>query len=126
MRWCARDPRSIHRVRGGLIYEEPKTRRSQRTLELPLPLVAMLHEHKAAQTGEQMQAGSEWHDEDLVFAQPGLTKVSASLPVPASGALGVIPASGVQELRLGGAFELSAATPAQAYTGSLTVTVSYN
>ena len=28
--------RSIHRVRGGgLVYEEPKTRRSQRTLALP-------------------------------------------------------------------------------------------
>ena len=62
--------RSIHRVRGGLIYEEPKTRRSLRTLWLPLPLVAALHEHKTAQLGEQMLAGSEWHDEDLVFAQP--------------------------------------------------------
>src|SRR4051812_32951913 len=63
--------RSIHRVRGGgLVYEEPKTRRSQRTLALPLPLVAALHAHKAAQLGERMLAGSEWHDEDLVFAQP--------------------------------------------------------
>jgi integrase len=62
--------RSIHRVRGGLIYEEPKTRRSQRTLAVPMPLVAALHEHKAAQLGEQMLAGSEWQDEDLVFAQP--------------------------------------------------------
>ncbi|SDM04073.1 Site-specific recombinase XerD [Geodermatophilus siccatus] len=63
--------RSIHRVRGGgLIYEEPKTRRSQRTLALPLPLVAELHRHKAAQLGERMLAGSEWHDEDLVVAQP--------------------------------------------------------
>src|SRR3954468_16275218 len=62
--------RSIHRVRGGgLIYEEPKTRRSQRTLALPLPLVAALHQHKAAQLGERMLAGSEWHDDDLVFAQ---------------------------------------------------------
>ncbi|MCW2901032.1 MAG: Integrase [Streptosporangiaceae bacterium] len=34
-----------------------------------MPLVAALHEHKAAQTGEQMLAGSEWNDEDLVFAQ---------------------------------------------------------
>src|SRR5215213_6366237 len=60
--------RSIHRVRGGgLIYEEPK---SKRTLALPLPLVAELHRHKAAQLGERMLAGSEWHDEDLVFAQP--------------------------------------------------------
>ena len=63
--------RSIHRVRGGgLIYEEPKSKRSQRTLALPLPLVAELHRHKAAQLGERMLAGSEWHDEDLVFAQP--------------------------------------------------------
>jgi hypothetical protein len=33
-------------------------------------LVAVLHRHKAAQLGERMPAGSEWHDEDLVFAQP--------------------------------------------------------
>ncbi len=64
--------------------------------------------------------------QNLTFAQPGLTKVSASLPVAASGALGVIPASGMQELRFGGAFDLSAATPIQAYSGSLSVTVSYN
>ena len=63
--------RSTHRVRGGgLVCEEPKTRRSQRTLALPLPLVAALHAHKAAQLGERMLAGSEWQDEDLVFAQP--------------------------------------------------------
>src|SRR5919199_3030775 len=63
--------RSIHRVRGGgLIYEEPKTRRSQRTLALPMPLVAELHRHKAAQLGERILAGSDWQDEDLVFAQP--------------------------------------------------------
>ena len=51
-----------------LIYEEPKSKRSHRTL--PLPLVAELDRHKAAQLGERMLAGSEWHDEDLVFAQP--------------------------------------------------------
>jgi integrase len=63
--WC-----SIHRVRGsGLIYEEPESKRSHRTLALPLPLVAELHRHKAAQLGERMLGGSEWHDEDLVFAQ---------------------------------------------------------
>ncbi|WP_166486476.1 site-specific integrase [Blastococcus saxobsidens] len=63
--------RSIHHVRGGrLVYEEPKTRRSQRTLALPLPLLDALQEHKTAQLGERMLAGSEWQDEDLVFAQP--------------------------------------------------------
>src|SRR4051794_6840008 len=34
------------------------------------PLVAELHRHQAAQLGERMLAGSEWRDEDLVFAQP--------------------------------------------------------
>jgi integrase len=62
--------RSIHRVRGsGLIDEEPKSKRSHRTLALPLPLVAELHRHKADQLGERMPAGSEWQD-DLVLAQP--------------------------------------------------------
>lgn len=64
--------------------------------------------------------------QSLTFAQPGLTRVSVSLPVAASGALGVIPASGMQELRFGGAFDLTANTPAQAYSGALAVTVNYN
>ena len=64
--------------------------------------------------------------QSLTFAQPGLTRVSVSSPVAASGALGVIPASGMQELRFGGAFELTANTPAQAYSGALAVTVNYN
>ena len=32
--------------------------------------MAELHRHKAAQLGERIVAGSEWYDEDLVFAQP--------------------------------------------------------
>jgi hypothetical protein len=64
--------------------------------------------------------------QSLSFAQPGLTRVSVSMPVAGNGSLGVIPASGMQELRFGGAFDLDAATPAQAYTGSLAVTVNYN
>ncbi len=64
--------------------------------------------------------------QSLTFAQPGLTNVTASAPVAGSGALGVIPAAGVQELRFGGAFDLTAATPVQAYTGALSVTVNYN
>ena len=63
--------RTLHRVNGkGLVYEPPKTPRSLRTLALPIPLVRALHEHKARQTGERMLAADEWHDEDLVFAQP--------------------------------------------------------
>ena len=63
--------RTLHRVKGkGLVYEPPKTKRSMRTLALPLPLIRALHEHKARQTGERMLAANEWQDEDLVFAQP--------------------------------------------------------
>jgi hypothetical protein len=62
----------------------------------------------------------------LSFAQPGLTRVSVSAPVAGNGALGVVPPGGRQELRFGGAFELTADTPVQAYTGSLAVTVNYN
>jgi hypothetical protein len=64
--------------------------------------------------------------QSLTFAQPGLARVSVSAPVAGNGALGVIPAGGRQELRFGGAFDLSAATPVQSYTGSLSVTVNYN
>jgi hypothetical protein len=73
------------------------------------------------------QAGMTYSTtQSLSFNQSGLTNVSVSAPVAGSGALGVIPPSGVQELRFGGAFDLSASTPQGSYTGSLTVTVNYN
>src|SRR5919206_2684715 len=91
--------RSIHRVRGGgLIYEEPKTRRSQRTLALPMPLVAELHRHKAVQNGERMLAGSEWHDEDLVFAQPNGRPIDKKTDYDDWTAL--LKAAGVRHVRL--------------------------
>jgi integrase len=63
--------RTLQRVAGvGLVFEPPKTKRSERTIALPMPLVAALHTHKAAQLGERMLAAHEWHDDDLVFAQP--------------------------------------------------------
>jgi hypothetical protein len=63
--------RTIHRVSGRRAHlRGAKSKRSHRTLALPLPLVAELHRHKTAQLGEPMLAGSAWHDEDLVFARP--------------------------------------------------------
>jgi hypothetical protein len=64
--------------------------------------------------------------QSLSFDQPGLSHGVATSPAAGAGTLGVIPAGGVQELRFGGAFDLSAATPTGAYTGSLSVTVNYN
>ena len=62
----------------------------------------------------------------LTFAQAGLTNVSPSLPQTADGTLGTIPATGVQNIRYGGQFDMTSSTTIQAYTGTLTVTVSYN
>ena len=62
--------RGLHRVAGkGLVYEEPKSERSRRTLALPSQLVEALKAHQAAQLEERRAAGSVWHDHDLVFAQ---------------------------------------------------------
>jgi hypothetical protein len=62
----------------------------------------------------------------LTFAVTGLTGIGASVPVATTGTLGTIPAGGIQELRYGGHFDMNAATPAQAYTGTLAVTVTYD
>ena len=64
--------------------------------------------------------------QSLVFTQNGLTNVGASLPVAESGTLGTIPGGGTQVLDYGGHFDMTVATPAQAYTGTLSVTVNYN
>lgn len=62
----------------------------------------------------------------LTFAQTGLTSIAASLPVATTGALGTIPPAGIQEIRYGGQFDMTSSTPAQNYTGTLSVTVNYN
>ena len=64
--------------------------------------------------------------QSLAFTQTGLTNVTATTPATTNGTAGTIPATGVQEIRYGGAFDMNAATPAQAYTGNLSVTVNYN
>lgn len=61
----------------------------------------------------------------LTFTSPGLLAISASAPVAASGTLGTIPAAGTQTIIYGGQFDIDASTPAQAYTGTLAVTVNY-
>ena len=64
--------------------------------------------------------------QSLTFVQTGLTNINASAPATTNGSPGVIPVGGIQEIRYGGSFDMNAATPAQAYTGTLTVTVNYN
>lgn len=61
----------------------------------------------------------------LVFA-PTLSNTAAALPVASTGTLGTIPAGGSQELRYGASFDITSATLAQAYTGTLSVQLDYN
>ncbi|MBS0332526.1 MAG: DUF4402 domain-containing protein, partial [Proteobacteria bacterium] len=64
----------------------------------------------------------------LTFTQTGLLNIQASAPTATSGTLGQITGAngGSQELNFGGQFDITSSTTAQAYTGTLTVTVSYN
>jgi hypothetical protein len=64
--------------------------------------------------------------QSLSFLQPGLTNVAPTTAVATTGTLGSIPAAGTQEIRYGGQFDMTAATTPQTYTGTLSVTVTYN
>ncbi|GAA6526914.1 tyrosine-type recombinase/integrase [Intrasporangium sp. DVR] len=59
---------SLQRVGGQLQLKAPKTRKSRRTVPLPLPVVEALKAHKIAQGKERLAAGPNWHDTGMVFA----------------------------------------------------------
>ena len=54
----------------GLVLVEPKSAACRRVLALPPPLLRALRRHRDAQDHERRTAGSEWQDNDFVFAQP--------------------------------------------------------
>ena len=63
--------RSLQRVAGEWIFNEPKTAKSRRTLPLPAPLTAALRQHRNRQLKERLSAGPAWEGSgwgDLVFA----------------------------------------------------------
>jgi Phage integrase family len=63
--------RGLQRQRGGgLVFTEPKTDRSKRTLPLPAPLAAALIEHRTRQDKERLTAGSLWQGSPCVFTTP--------------------------------------------------------
>jgi integrase len=47
---------------------EPKTERSRRSLRLPGVVLAALREHRRVQLAERLAAGSQWEENDYVFA----------------------------------------------------------
>jgi len=59
-------------------------------------------------------------------AAGNLSNVGPESPVAASGTLTTLPASGQDDLYVGGHFDITPTTAMQAYTGSLTLTVNFN
>jgi integrase len=57
------------RIGGDWTFREPKNGKT-RFVPIPPPLIPILKAHKAAQAAEQLTAGDQWEDWDLVFAQP--------------------------------------------------------
>jgi len=58
---------TVGRVGKALVFSEPKTERSRRTVPISPAVVAMLRKHKAAQTADRLRAGNQWTDSGLVF-----------------------------------------------------------
>jgi integrase len=59
--------KTVGRVGKALVFSEPKTERSRRTVPLSPAVVALLRKHRAVQAAEQLRAGDQWQDSGLVF-----------------------------------------------------------
>jgi integrase len=71
--------RSLQRQHGGgLVFTEPKTQRSRRTIPLPAPLIEALRQHLACQEKERATAGPLWRDSPCVFTTPIGTPIPAT------------------------------------------------
>jgi integrase len=63
--------RALQRQRGaGLVFVEPKTAKSRRTVPIPPETLAILIDHRLAQEADRREAGSQWEEHDLVFSSP--------------------------------------------------------
>lgn len=72
------------RVGQGLVFADPKTKKSRRTLPLPELTVRALRAHRARQNQERLAAGAAWQDHDLVFATRQGRPLSATHVIRAS------------------------------------------
>jgi hypothetical protein len=62
--------RTLHRPKEGVIFGEPKSESSRRTVNLPTFAVATLRQHRVSQRKERLKAGGEWQEQSLVFTTP--------------------------------------------------------
>jgi integrase len=61
---------SLQRIDGALVFVEPKTPRSRRTIALPAVAIRALQQHQARQAEERLAAGRRWAEHNLVFSTP--------------------------------------------------------
>lgn len=57
---------------------DTKTRKSRRTLALPVRCVGVLRRHRVQQDQQRLAAGDQWHDTDLVFTTEVGTELDAA------------------------------------------------
>lgn len=53
-----------------LVFQEPKTEKSRRTIPIPRTCLMALHRHKEAQAEEKLMLGQAYQDYGLVFSRP--------------------------------------------------------
>jgi integrase len=58
----------VWRKGGGWYFGEPKTSRSRRTIPLPMSLVGALTDHRRKQGESRLKKGSDYQNNELVFA----------------------------------------------------------
>jgi integrase len=60
--------RQLQRLQGaGLVFSEPKSRAGKRVVVLGSETLARLQSHRLLQRREKLLAGSNWHENDLIF-----------------------------------------------------------
>lgn len=67
--------RSLIRTKDGLVFSDPKTEGSGRTIPIPAEVATELKSHRVWQTRERLVAGEEYQNEDLVFCSPFGTRM---------------------------------------------------
>ncbi len=58
---------SLQRINGALVFVEPKSRQSRRTVALPQTVIDAVKLRRARRAEERLLAGSRWKDHGLVF-----------------------------------------------------------
>jgi integrase len=61
-----------------LVFQDPKTEKSRRSIPLPEACLAALRQHRARQAEERLMLGPAYQDHDLVFCQANGTPLDPS------------------------------------------------